>query len=124
MLLMALAMLGVLMFASVAYAEHNAAHVRAGHDGSPCPDPDYPRLTPDGCQASNLPDVEFGSDASPTATATASATASPTASASAAADSQYEAKLPETGGAPLALVSAVALLAGGGLLAFGIVRHR
>jgi len=25
----------------------------------PCPDPYYPRETPDGCQHSNLPDVRF-----------------------------------------------------------------
>ena len=43
----------------------------------PCPDPDFPRETPDGCQASDLPDVETGGGS------TASAAASPSASASA-----------------------------------------
>jgi hypothetical protein len=45
----------------------------------PCPDPDFPRATPDGCQASDLPDVEAGDDsmASPAASPGASASASP-----------------------------------------------
>ena len=46
----------------------------------PCPDPDFPRETPDGCQASDLPDVETGDDS------TASPAASPSASASASAE--------------------------------------
>lgn len=137
LLMIALAMLGVMVFASMASAEHTAAHVRAGSNGDPCPDPDYPRETPDGCQASNLPDVEFGPKASPTPTSTAtpaptapptstaSPTASATASAASAATSQYAGpSLPDTGGvAPqLALVS-LAILLVGGLLSASIVRR-
>jgi len=39
----------------------------------PCPDPDFPRETPDGCQASDLPDVEFGNSASSSASASSAA---------------------------------------------------
>ena len=51
----------------------------ASPSADPCPDPDFPRETPDGCQASDLPDVEFGGDptASPTASPSASAAAEP-----------------------------------------------
>ena len=56
----------------------------ASPSADPCPDPDFPRETPDGCQASDLPDVSFGPDASPTATAPPGARSSnPTAGASA-----------------------------------------
>jgi hypothetical protein len=85
----------------------------------PCPDPNFPRETPDGCQASDLPDVSFGDDASPTASPTASATASASASASASVS-----VLPETGGpvSVMALVPLVLLL-GTGILALRIVRR-
>ena len=39
----------------------------------PCPDPDFPRETPDGCRASDLPDVEFGNSASSSASASPAA---------------------------------------------------
>jgi hypothetical protein len=91
----------------------------ASPSADPCPDPNFPRETPDGCQASDLPDVSFGADASPTASSTASPTASSTASASAAASS-----LPETGG-PVSVMALVplALLLGTGLLALRLVRR-
>lgn len=41
-----LSLVATLMFASVAVAQED-----------PCPDPNFPRETPDGCQASTLPDV-------------------------------------------------------------------
>jgi len=87
----------------------------------PCPDPDFPRETPDGCQASDLPDVSFGDDAS--AAASASATASATASASASAS--VSAPLPETGGPAVSVVAlgSLALLVGSGILTFGIIRR-
>ena len=31
--------------------------MQADSSGDPCPDLNYPRQTPDGCQASNLPDI-------------------------------------------------------------------
>jgi len=70
------------------------------------------RITPDGIQCSNLPDVIPGS-ASPDATASASASASSSASA-----------LPETGGpvSVMALVPLV-LLVGTGIVALRIVRR-
>jgi hypothetical protein len=71
LLLMALTMLGGLLFASVALAQ------------DPCPDPNYPRQTPDGCQASDLPDVVVPTPI--TGPTTASATSSPTASSEATA---------------------------------------
>jgi hypothetical protein len=57
------------LLADLAFAEHSPEHVQAGSDGSAhedlsqsasgdtCLDPNYPRQTPDGCQASQLPDV-------------------------------------------------------------------
>ena len=91
----------------------------ASPSADPCPDPNFPRETPDGCQASDLPDVSFGADASPTASSTASPTASSTATASASASS-----LPETGG-PVSVLAlgSLALLVGTGIMAFGIVRR-
>ena len=65
LLLMGLCMALSLVFAPGAMAQSASA--------DPCPDPDFPRETPDGCQASDLPDVEFGPDASATASPTASA---------------------------------------------------
>ena len=41
-----LSLVATLFFATVAVAQED-----------PCPDPDFPRFTPDGCQASDLPDV-------------------------------------------------------------------
>jgi LPXTG-motif cell wall-anchored protein len=99
-------------------------------NADPCPDPNFPRETPDGCQASNLPDVEFGGNATPDFTATPTSTATPTASPE-ADDAQYKTAsptvtaLPETGGS-VSLVGAMlplALLVGGGLLAFRTVRR-
>ncbi len=84
-----------------------SASASASVSADPCPDPNFPRETPDGCQASDLPDVS------------SSTTASPTASASASASS-----LPETGGpvSVMALAS-MALLVGSGILAFGVMRR-
>jgi len=121
LLLMGLSMLGVLMFVPMAWAQED-----------PCPDPDFPRETPDGCQASNLPDVELGDDASasPMASPMSSPTASPTASssatstASASATASASSTLPDTGG-PVSLIALapLALLVGSGILAFRIVRR-
>ncbi len=66
LLLAALCMALALVFAPMAMAQSASA--------DPCPDPDFPRETPDGCQASDLPDVGTGS-----ASASASASASPAA---------------------------------------------
>ncbi|HEV2743608.1 MAG TPA: hypothetical protein VGV91_10655 [Rubrobacter sp.] len=55
LLLLALAMLGALVLSAPAMAQSASA------SADPCPDPDFPRETPDGCQASDLPDVEAGS---------------------------------------------------------------
>lgn len=41
-----LSLVATLLFASMAASQED-----------PCPDPDFPRETPDGCQASDLPDV-------------------------------------------------------------------
>jgi hypothetical protein len=95
LLLVGLTMFGAMLFASAAVAQ------------DPCPDPNFPRETPDGCQASDLPDVVFGpgtgwhaeqastatptpvptapapAASTPTATRTATATATPTATATA-----------------------------------------
>ena len=67
LLLAALCMALALVLSAPAIAQSASA--------DPCPDPNFPRETPDGCQASDLPDVEFGSDA----TASPSSTASPSA---------------------------------------------
>lgn len=68
-LLAALIAVAKVLLADLAFAEHSPEHVQAGSDGSahedlpqsasgdPCLDPNYPRQTPDGCQASQLPDV-------------------------------------------------------------------
>ena len=53
LLLAALCMAATLAFAPTALAQSASA--------DPCPDPDFPRETPDGCQASDLPDVSTGS---------------------------------------------------------------
>lgn len=70
------------------------------------------RVTPDGIQCSNLPDVAFGS-ASPDASASASSSASVSAST-----------FPETGG-PISLMALapLALLAGSGILTFRVIRR-
>jgi hypothetical protein len=128
LLLMALTMLGGLLFASVALAQ------------DPCPDPNYPRQTPDGCQASDLPDVVVPTPitgpttatatSSPTATSTAtsSGTATATATANSGASSAASAaggSLPDTGGptSPLVEIAALMLLAGAGVMSFAIVRR-
>jgi hypothetical protein len=68
-LLAGLVAVATVLLADLAFAEHSPEHVQAGSDGSahedfpqsasgdPCLDPNYPRQTPDGCQASELPDV-------------------------------------------------------------------
>ena len=68
-LLAGLIAVATVLLADLAFAEHSPEHVQAGSDGSahedlpqsasgdPCLDPNYPRQTPDGCQASELPDV-------------------------------------------------------------------
>jgi hypothetical protein len=68
-LLAALIAEGTVLLADQAFAEHSPEHIQAGSDGSahedlqqsasadPCLDPNYPRQTPHGCQASQLPDV-------------------------------------------------------------------
>ncbi len=95
----------------------------ASPSADPCPDPNFPRETPDGCQASDLPDVSFGDDVSPTASPTASPTVSPTASATASASASVSA-LPETGG-PVSVLAlgSLALLVGSGIMAFGLIRR-
>ena len=115
-LLVGLFMLGAMLFAPIALAQ------------DPCPDPDFPRQTPDGCQASNLPDVTPGASASGSASGSPSASASPTASASASASATASASaspLPETGG-PVSLIALapLALLVGSGILAFRLARRR
>lgn len=124
-MLAALTIMGALMFASAALAQ------------DPCPDPNFPRETPDGCQASNLPDVSFGPDASASSStsvsssASASASASDSSSASARASAKSSAStsvtvmaLPETGGVSAAgAMLPLALLIGGGLLALRAVRR-
>ena len=115
-LLVGLFMLGAMLFAPIALAQ------------DPCPDPDFPRQTPDGCQASNLPDVtpSASGSASGSATASATASASPTASASATATAAASASpLPKTGG-PVSLIALapLALLVGSGILAFRLARRR
>lgn len=81
----------------------------------PCPDPDYPRQTPDGCQASDLPDVvlpaapdQYGQYQYPAAPAPAVAETMP---------------LPVSGGASL-LLPVGAALAGIGLVGFARLRSR
>lgn len=112
LMLLALTMIGALTFAPATSAQID-----------PCPDPDFPRATPDGCQDSDLPDVEgFGSAVAASPSATASASTSPTASASSsasaseAASASAPASLPVTGGASLFALGSGALLVGGGLL--------
>lgn len=80
------------------------------------------RVTPDGIQCSDLPDVIPGATAEATADATVESEA--TASSSATAEASASA-LPDTGGVTpaLALVP-LALLAGAGLLSVRILRHR
>jgi hypothetical protein len=139
-------MIGVLVFASVASAEHTAAHVRAGSNGGPCSgdkpfeatlagDPGEGSLQCFATQAEANAYSNSGPDASPTASPIASPTASPTASPSAtatasaagAAQYQYNSALPDTGGVSpatlLAIVPAI-LLVGGGLLSAGLLRRR
>ncbi len=68
-LLAGLIPVATVLLVDLAFAEHSPEHVQGGSDGSahedlpqsassdPCLDPNYPRQTPDGCQASELPDV-------------------------------------------------------------------
>ena len=95
------------------YAEFGIGPPASAPPVALCTDPDFPRETPDGCQASDLPDVVFGPDASPTASATASASASASVEA-----------LPETGG-PVSVLAlgSLALLVGSGIMAFGVMRR-
>ena len=71
LLLAALCMAAVLAFAPAVVAQED-----------PCPDPDFPRYTPDGCQASDLPDVAVPGVA-PSSPEPESVSAEATASASA-----------------------------------------
>jgi hypothetical protein len=83
----------------------------ASASADPCPDPDFPRSTPDGCQASNLADV---------ASASASAPSGSQYQYSTPAESQYSApagELPPTGGFPWLLFVGVGTLIGGIILA-------
>jgi len=94
----------------------------------PCPDPDFPRATPDGCQASNRPDVtaSASSSASASASASASSSAQPvvTADQVVTSDQVAQGTLPDTGGASLALLPVAALLVAGGLAVGLVVRRR
>ena len=125
MLLTGMCMLGVLLVGTGAWAQ-----------ADPCPDPNYPRETPDGCQASDLPDVSFGTapstaastamaNSTPTAASTSSATATASSTATASAAIAAGGSLPETGGltSPLIWVGALMLLVGAGMLSVRIVRR-
>ena len=137
MLMLGLAMLGVMLLGSVAQAQPNGPaydFIEVPNNIRPCPfglervQQDYQRevvcgegggyVFAPGGSASPSPSPE------PSASPTASPTASPSASPS-ADDSQYSApSLPATGGAsPLVPLGALALLAGGGLLAVRSVRR-
>jgi hypothetical protein len=100
LLLASLSTLGTMLFASIALAQ------------DPCPDPDFPRETPDGCKARKyLPDVPpVPASASPTASLTSSPSASPV-------------PVPPSGG-PAILLPAAALLLGSGILTYAILRPR
>src|SRR5215218_8674764 len=135
-LLAALIAVAKVLLADLAFAEHSPEHVQAGSDGSahedlpqsasgdPCSDPNYPRQTPDGCQASNLPDIPQDNGivgpperiptvapevSAPASSATQFQYSTPSASPSAPA-------LPNTGGSSLLAFGAGVLLVGGGLL--------
>lgn len=146
LLMLSLAMLGVMLFASVASAEHTAAHVRAGYNGGPCSgdtpfeatlpgDPGEGSLQCFATQAEADAYSEGGSTASPTTSPSPSATASPTASPSASAsasaspvastpsESQYESELPDTGGASTLALGVVVLLVGSGLMTGFLLRR-
>ena len=134
-LLAALIAVAKVLLADLAFAEHSPEHVQAGSDGSahedlpqsasgdPCLDPNYPRQTPDGCQASKLPDVRIAPSARipqdkgivrPPEQA-------PTVSPSASSATQYQYAtpgiLPATGGPSLIALGAGILFVGGGLIA-------
>lgn len=107
-----LSLVATLMFASVATAQED-----------PCPDPDFPRYTPDGCQASDLPDVVVPGGPAP---------ADPDVGET-ATGGQYETPevpqapettqpLPDTGGP--ALLPAAGLLLATGLIGLKVVRRR
>ncbi len=103
-----LAMSGTLLFTSSASATVSPV---ASTSAEPCGGGPT-RVTPDGIQCSNLPDVAFG-PASPDASAFASSSTSASAST-----------LPETGG-PVSLMALapLVLLAGSGILAFRVIRR-
>jgi cytoskeletal protein RodZ len=142
LLLMGLSMLGVLLFASVAFAQSG---VNLQEDSGDNVDPETGEVvgddTPDCassedvlesglCRPSGSSSASATPSATPSATATATASpsttpsASPTATATATATASASA-LPATGG-PVSLMALapLALLAGGGLLALRIVRRR
>lgn len=89
--------------------------VGSASSADPCPDPNYPRQTPDGCQASDLPDVpqDDGIVQPP----------EEIPGSSLAAQYQYSAPsaspgvLPATGGPSLIALGAGILLVGGGIIA-------
>ena len=125
-LMVALCLIGALVFAPAAMAQSASA------SADPCPDPDFPRQTPDGCQASDLPDVIGGGTPVSTAradedsvSATAEADDEDSATATASASAEVE-ELPETGGAAspaLLTVLPALLLVGSGVLAVRVVRR-
>ena len=110
-------------------AEANA-YRNSGPDASPTASPGINTIAescndqpdPAGCKRQLRGAEGFGSA---TPSATASATSSTTASATASATATASSVLPATGG-PVSLVALVplALLAGSGILAFGLVRRR
>jgi LPXTG-motif cell wall-anchored protein len=119
-----------LLISVPAFAEHTPGHVQADSSGDPCSDPNYPRQTPDGCQASNLPDIPQDNGivrpperiptvapevSAPASSATQFQYSTPSASPSAPA-------LPNTGGSSLLALGAGVLLVGGGLLALRTFR--
>ena len=60
-----------------ASASASAASETETDTPDPCPDPDFPRETPDGCQASDLPDVSFQSSSASSSASLPAADASP-----------------------------------------------
>jgi LPXTG-motif cell wall-anchored protein len=116
-----------LLISVPAFAEHTPGHVQADASGDPCPDLNYPRQPPDGCQASNLPDIPQDNGivrpperiltVAPKVSAPALQFQYSTPSASPSAPA-----LPNTGGSSLLALGAGVLLVGGGLLALRTFR--
>lgn len=119
-----LSMVVTLFFAAAAVAQED-----------PCPDPNFPRFTPDGCQASPLPDVVIPGGPAPaepnvggsvTGGQYETPEAPPAIPETPQAPETPEAQpLPHTGGASLALLlPAAGLLLGAGLLGLRVARRR